>query len=49
MKINKIKDIKRLQKRSKDMKKLKLVIDKLLNNQKLEPKYYELLIINSHH
>ncbi len=33
------KDIKRLQKRGKDMKKLKIVIDKLLENQELEPKY----------
>lgn len=33
------KDIKRLQKRGKDMEKLKTVIDKLLENQELEPKY----------
>ncbi|MDJ0746422.1 MAG: type II toxin-antitoxin system YafQ family toxin [Xenococcaceae cyanobacterium MO_167.B27] len=33
------KDIKRLQKRGKDMNKLKAVIDKLLDNQELEPKY----------
>lgn len=33
------KDIKRLQKRGKDMSKLKMVIEKLLENQELEPKY----------
>lgn len=33
------KDIKRLQKRDKDMKKLKIVIEKLLEKQELEPKY----------
>ncbi len=33
------KDIKRLQKRGKDMEKLKTVIEKLLENQELEPKY----------
>ncbi len=33
------KDIKRLQKRGKDMEKLKIVIEKLLENQELEPKY----------
>lgn len=33
------KDIKRLQKRGKDMEKLKAVIDKLLANQELDPKY----------
>ena len=33
------KDIKRLQKRGKDLNKLKVVIDKLLDNQELEPKY----------
>jgi mRNA interferase YafQ len=33
------KDIKRLQKRGKDMKKLKTVIEKLVENEKLEPKY----------
>lgn len=33
------KDIKRLQKRGQDMDKLKTVIEKLLANQKLEPKY----------
>ena len=33
------KDIKRLQKRGKDMTKLKNVIDKLLQKQELEPKY----------
>ena len=33
------KDIKRLQKRGKNMGKLKTVIDKLLENQELEPKY----------
>ncbi len=33
------KDIKRLQKRGKDMNKLKVVIDKLLDNQELEPRY----------
>ena len=33
------KDIKRLQKRGKNMDKLKVVIDKLLENQELEPKY----------
>ena len=33
------KDVKRLQKRGKDMEKLKSVIDKLLENQKLEPRY----------
>ena len=32
------KDIKRLQKREKDMTKLKNVIDKLLQKQELEPK-----------
>ena len=32
------KDIKRLQKRGKNMDKLKVVIDKLLENQELEPK-----------
>lgn len=33
------KDIKRLQKRGKDMNKLKIVIDTLLENQELEPQY----------
>ena len=33
------KDLKRLQKRGKDMNKLKAVIEKLLENQELEPKY----------
>jgi mRNA interferase YafQ len=33
------KDIKRLQKRGKDIEKLKIVIEKLLENQELEPKY----------
>ncbi len=33
------KDIKRLQKRGKDISKLKMVIEKLLENQELEPKY----------
>lgn len=33
------KDIKRLKKRGKDIEKLKIVIEKLLENQKLEPKY----------
>ncbi|WP_107670847.1 type II toxin-antitoxin system YafQ family toxin [Cyanothece sp. BG0011] len=33
------KDIKRLKKRGKDMEKLKAVIEKLLNNEVLEPKY----------
>ena len=33
------KDIKRLQKRGKDMRKLKAVIDKLLEGQELEPTY----------
>ena len=33
------KDIKRLQKRGKDMKKLKIVIEKLLETKELEPKY----------
>ncbi len=33
------KDIKRLQKRGKDMEKLKTVIEKLLENQELEAKY----------
>lgn len=33
------KDIKRLQKRGKNLEKLKIVIDKLLNNQTLEIKY----------
>ena len=33
------KDIKRLQKRGKDMEKLKAVIEKLLENQELEAKY----------
>ncbi|HAC63721.1 MAG TPA: type II toxin-antitoxin system mRNA interferase toxin, RelE/StbE family [Cyanothece sp. UBA12306] len=33
------KDIKRLQKRGKDMNKLKTVIEKLLENQDLETKY----------
>ena len=33
------KDIKRLQKRGKDMKKLKIVIEKLLENKELESKY----------
>ncbi len=33
------KDIRRLQKRGKNMDKLKVVIDKLLENQELEPKY----------
>ena len=33
------KDIKRLQKRGKDMKKLKIVIEKLLEGDKLETKY----------
>jgi len=33
------KDIKRLQKRGKNMEKLKVVIDKLLTNQPLENKY----------
>ena len=33
------KDIKRLQKRGKDMEKLKIVIEKLLENQELEPQY----------
>ena len=33
------KDIKLLQKRGKDMEKLKIVIEKLLENQELEPKY----------
>ena len=33
------KDIKRLQKRGKDIEKLKIVIEKLLANQELEPKY----------
>ncbi len=32
------KDIKRLQKRGKNMEKLKTVINKLLNNQPLDPK-----------
>lgn len=33
------KDIKRLQKRGKNLNKLKTVIDKLLDNQELETKY----------
>ncbi|MGI0483002.1 type II toxin-antitoxin system YafQ family toxin [Geminocystis sp. CENA526] len=33
------KDIKRLQKRGKNIEKLKIVIDKLLDNQPLEIKY----------
>jgi mRNA interferase YafQ len=33
------KDIKRLQRRGKEMEKLKNVIDKLLENQKLESQY----------
>ena len=33
------KDIKRLQKRGKNLEKLKTVIEKLLENQELEPKY----------
>ena len=33
------KDIKRLKKRGKNMEKLKIVIEKLLNNEMLEPKY----------
>lgn len=33
------KDIKRLQKRGKNMEKLKTVIEQLLENQELEPKY----------
>ncbi|MDJ0731952.1 MAG: type II toxin-antitoxin system YafQ family toxin [Crocosphaera sp.] len=33
------KDIKRLKKRGKNMEKLKAVIEKLLNNEVLEPKY----------
>ena len=33
------KDIKRLKKRNKNIEKLKVVIDKLLDNQKLEVKY----------
>ena len=33
------KDIKRLQKRGKNLHKLKTLIDKLLNNQELETKY----------
>ncbi|EGJ31091.1 MULTISPECIES: type II toxin-antitoxin system YafQ family toxin [Moorena] len=33
------KDVKRLQKRGKNMEKLKSVIDKLLERKELEPKY----------
>ncbi len=35
------KDVKRLQKRGKNIEKLKIVIEKLLNNQKLDPKYQD--------
>jgi len=33
------KDVKRLQKRGKNIDKLKIVIEKLLKNQELDPKY----------
>ncbi len=41
------KDIKRLQKRDKDMKKLKIVIEKLLEKQDLEPKYKDHALIGN--
>ncbi len=41
------KDIKRLQKRGKNMDKLKAVIDKLLNNQPLENKYKDHALIGN--
>ncbi len=41
------KDIKRLQKRAKNMDKLKAVIDKLLNNQPLENKYKDHALIGN--
>lgn len=43
------KDIKRLQKRGKDMDKLKAVIDKLLENQELEPKYKDHALTGNWH
>lgn len=41
------KDIKRLQKRGKNMGKLKAVIDKLLNNQPLENQYKDHALISN--
>ncbi len=41
------KDIKRLQRRGKNMDKIKVVIDKLLNNQKLENKYKDHALIGN--
>ncbi len=41
------KDIKRLQRRGTNMDKLKVVIDKLLNNQKLENKYKDHALIGN--
>ncbi len=41
------KDIKRLQRRGKNMDKLKVVIDKSLNNQKLENKYKDHALIGN--
>ncbi|MDJ0601584.1 MAG: type II toxin-antitoxin system YafQ family toxin [Crocosphaera sp.] len=41
------KDIKRLQKRGKDMNKLKTVIEKLLDNQELEAKYKDHALIGN--
>jgi mRNA interferase YafQ len=41
------KDIKRLQKRGKNIEKLKVVIDKLLTNQLLENKYKDHALIGN--